>query len=58
MTNGEIVLRGAIGSGASLGAAIFTPDMESNLRGVSLCVGIVVGLVTIWKLMRKAKNEA
>lgn len=57
MTNSEIIIRGAVGSGASFAAAIFSPDMESNLRVVSLCVGILVGLVTIWKLVSKNRNE-
>jgi hypothetical protein len=56
MTNGQIVTHGVIGSTASLGAVVFSPDMEANLRGVSLCVGILVGVVTIWKLITKPKT--
>jgi hypothetical protein len=55
MSNGEIVTRGLFGSSVSLGAAFFTPDMEANLRGISICVGILVGVVTIWKLITKPK---
>jgi len=57
MTNGEIITRGTFGASVSLSAAIFSPELESTLRVVSLFVGITVGLLTCWRLIQKRTNE-
>ena len=60
MTNGEIVFKGTAGTAAGLGAFFMSPAFEHTLRVASLSVGIAVGLVTLWTLLRKnqtSKNE-
>lgn len=57
MTNGEIVARGAVGSGAALGAAVLSNLAALNplLQTLSLAVGLAVGVVTLVRLCRKNK---
>jgi len=52
------LVNGAIGVTASAsGVAIsFCPQLEAWMRVTSLAVGIAVGLVTLWKLLRKKKK--
>jgi len=57
MTNGEIVIKGAVGTGAGIGAFLLSPAFEAALRVTSLSVGIAVGLVTLWTLLRKNKTK-
>ena len=56
MTNGEIVIRGAVGTGAGIGAFLMSPAFEHGLRLCSLGCAIVVSLVTIWSLVRKNRQ--
>lgn len=56
MSNGNIVVTGLVGSGINFAVLIFSSDLERNLRGLSLLVGITVGLVTLYKLMRKRQD--
>ena len=56
-TNATIA-KGAFGL-SSVGAgtiASFLPQLEAWLRVGSLCVGIVVGLVTIYSILKKRKS--
>jgi hypothetical protein len=59
MNNGEIITRGTIGTGASLGAYIFTVASEINplLQSVSLLLGIGIGGITLFKLVTKNKRK-
>lgn len=51
------LLKGSLGIGFSLGAAVVSSlsDVEQWLRIGSLVVGITVGLVTLWSILRKNK---
>lgn len=57
MTDSEVVTKGAIGTATSwLAAGVsLLPNLEQGLRIASLCVGLLVGLVTLVQLVRKSK---
>lgn len=57
MTNGEIVVKGVVGTSAGIGAFLLSPAFEAALRVTSLTVGIAVGLVSLWTLLRKNRNK-
>lgn len=57
MTNGEIITKGATGTAAGIGAFLLSPAVEQTLRVASLSVGIAVGLVTLWTLLRNKKTD-
>ena len=46
---------GLVGTGTSVGAAIYSllPHLEAWMRLCSVTVGLAVGIVTLWKLVRK-----
>ena len=46
---------GLIGTGTSVGAAIYSllPHLEAWMRLCSVTVGLAVGCVTLWKLVKK-----
>ena len=46
---------GLVGTGASVGAAIYSllPHLEAWMRLCSVTVGLAVGIVTLYKLLRK-----
>ncbi len=58
MTNGEIVIKGGVGTGASLGAWYLShvSALNAGLTTVSLLIGIVIGLVSLVKLVRKKRK--
>lgn len=58
MTNGEIVLKGGVGTGASLGAwwASHVGQLNASLQTASLLLGIAIGGVSLWKLCRKNRK--
>ena len=53
----ETVVRGIIGVVAPVGGAVISAlqSIEAWLRVGSLLVGITVGIVTIWSLIKKTK---
>jgi Na+/glutamate symporter len=59
MTNGEIVIKGGVGTGASLGAWYFSHVAQLNaaLQTSSLVLGLIIGAVSLWKLLFKPKPE-
>lgn len=59
MTNGEIVLKGGVGTGASLGAwwASHVGQLNASLQTASLLLGLAIGSVSLWKLCRKRKSH-
>lgn len=62
MTNGEIVTKGGVGTSASIGAWYLSHLQHVNgvLSTISLVIGITIGLVTLYKLVKKrfTKNPA
>ena len=57
MTMKETLVKGIIGVAAPVGGAVISAlqSIEAWLRVGSLCVGITVGIVTIWSLIKKTK---
>ena len=55
MTNGEIIFKGGTGTAASLSAFWISHvgQINQTLKTVSLVLGIVIGGITLWKLIRK-----
>lgn len=52
--NFQDFMKGLLGSAAATGGALFSlQDIEAWLRIGSLGVGIAVGLVTIWSIVRR-----
>lgn len=49
---------GLVGSATSIGAAIYSllPHLEAWVRLASVTVGLVVGLVTLFKLLKDKKD--
>ena len=58
MTNGEIVMKGGVGTGASLGAWYFShvAQLNATLQTASLTLGLLIGAVSLYKLMFKKKE--
>lgn len=57
MTNGDLV-KGGASSLVALGSVFLSalPEVEAWLRIASLCVGLAVGAVTLFSLVRKLRN--
>jgi Na+/glutamate symporter len=58
MTNGEIVIKGGVGTGASLGAWYFSHVAQLNaaMQTSLLVLGLIIGAVSLWKLLLKKKK--
>jgi len=58
MTNGDLV-KGGAGSVTALASAILSalPQIETGLRIASLGVGLLVGLVTLYSLVKKIRSK-
>ena len=58
MTNGEIVIKGGVGTSASLGAWYFSHVAQLNaaLQTASLILGLTIGLISLWKLLFKKRK--
>lgn len=68
MTNGEIVVRGVVGTAAGVGpvaasgsvsgwVAAYGPALEFFFRVGSMGLGAAVAAVTLWQLLTKKKRE-
>ena len=59
MTNGEIVTKGGVGTGASIGAWYLSHIQQINgsLQTASLILGLIIGAVSLWKLITKKKKS-
>ena len=58
MTNGEIAIKGGVGTSASLGAWYFShvAQLNASLQTSSLILGLIIGAVSLWKLLFKKKK--
>jgi hypothetical protein len=56
--NVDVMWKGVVGTSASMvGTSIsFIPQLETTLRLLSLVVGILVGLVTIWSILKHKRK--
>lgn len=59
MTNGEIVIKGGVGTSASIGAWYFShvSQLNATLTTISLALGISIGAVSLWKLLFKKRKS-
>lgn len=53
------IINGAIGFGASVaGVSVsFMPQIETSLRLFSLTLGVIIGCITLYRLLRKNKHR-
>ena len=58
MTNGEIVIKGGVGAGASFSAWYLShaAQLNTSLQTTSLSLGIIIGTVSLWKLFFKKRK--
>lgn len=58
-TNGQIIVKGGVGAGASFGAWTVAHIQEINqfLQSGCLVLGLAISAITLWKLVAKSKSE-
>jgi len=59
MTNGEIVIKGGVGTGASFGAWFLAHIQSINgvLQTGCLALGFTISVITLWKLLFKKRKS-
>ena len=59
MTNGEIVTKGGVGTGASLGAwyLAHVQQINSTLQTGCLVLGLTISAISLWKLLFKKRSR-
>ena len=58
-TNGQIVIRGAVGAGSSFAAWFLShvKDLNNLLQFGCLSLGFTISVITLWKLVIKKRDE-